>query len=106
MILWLDDIRNPDDYNVKADYWAKFFEEAIDFLNNHNITFASLDHDLGACESCIKNEKYCPHVKSGYDVLCWIEENNKWPINGIYVHSSNPVGKEKMNRIIRNHYYR
>src|SRR5438309_1594271 len=44
MKLWLDDIRpTPDDTWT----WAKTVPEAIDLLKTGEVTYASLDHDLG-----------------------------------------------------------
>jgi hypothetical protein len=89
MILWLDDLREPPSNDYE---WAKTYEEAIASLNK-NITFSSLDHDLGL-------------DKSGYDVVCYMEENDIWPKDGVHVHSMNPVGKDRMNAAIYRHYHR
>ena len=100
MMLWLDDFRNPAAHGYFLARWAKTYEEAIDLLDTGEITFASLDHDLG-WESTLG---LTTREKTGYDVICFIEEHNLWPIDGIAVHSSNPVGRERMNQVIYNHY--
>ena len=47
-----------------------------------------MDHDLGTDDI------------TGYQMICWMEENNMWPHGKITVHSQNPVGKEKMEWVI------
>jgi hypothetical protein len=118
MILWLDDMRNPKQFGFYEVIWAKTYNEAIAVLSSEKITFASLDHDIGACSACVKKQLHigtmmtpettffntCPHEKTGYDVICWIEKHNMWPCNGIIVHSANPIGRNKMNKVILKHY--
>lgn len=56
------------------------------------ITEISFDHDLGT-------------VKTGYDVLKWIEEKVKvdgWKVDfNMKIHSANPVGRKNMEAAIR-----
>lgn len=120
MKLWLDDVRDPRQYGFFDMYWAKNYDEAIAALKLGEITFASLDHDIGACNKCVSSLQHigdmltpettffnrCPHEKSGYDVVVFMEENDLFPINGVRVHSMNPVGKVRMNQVIFNHYGR
>jgi len=52
-----------------------------------------LDHDLASFEG--------DKEKTGYDVICWLEENTEYlPIHGIYCVSSNPVGRSRINQVI------
>jgi hypothetical protein len=118
MRLWLDDVREPWKYGFIGSEWAKNYDEAIAILKTGEVTFASLDHDIGACKECTESGAYvgdmktaettfynrCPHEKSGYDVVCWMEENNVWPKDGVVVHSMNPVGKQRMMQVINKHY--
>ena len=97
--LWLDDIRDPLDYDAVGWCWVKTAEEAIDALKTGEVILASLYHDLG---NVIPGKKEV----SGYDVVCWMEENNCWPRDGVRVHSMNPVGCERMLAVIENHYSR
>jgi len=120
MIFWLDDMRDPAQYGAIGATWAKNYDEAINILKRSTFTFASLDHDLGACAECTATGFHigdmktaettffnrCPHEKSGYDVLCWMEEHNIWPQNGIRIHSMNPVGRQQMEQIVFAHYGR
>jgi hypothetical protein len=90
MNLWLDDVRDPVEYGHINYVWVKTAEEAIELLKKEKIKIASLDHDLGT-------------EKTGYNVVCWMEENNVWP-EKTFVHSQNPVGKQKMLVAINRHY--
>lgn len=122
MTLWLDDIRNPIAYGCLNAKWVKtvdeFKEEWVTGVYSH----MSLDHDLGACENCMRREGVddpeewlikhggmampnCPHVGTGYDVVCWLEANPQWwPIVKPEVHSSNPVGSKRMLAVINKWY--
>lgn len=83
MKIYLDDERScPDGYIL-----VKTAEETIEKLKEGNVTHLSLDHDLGT-------------VLTGYDVLLWLEEQVSLglvtKIPHIFLHTQNPVGKEKM----------
>jgi hypothetical protein len=99
MRIWLDDERDPKNAFIQAkfgsksnDVWAKTAEEAINLLESKRFIAISFDHDLGT-------------EKTGLDVARWIEEHafnrtlNKldWSI-----HSMNPVGKENIERTMKN----
>lgn len=120
MRLWLDDVRDPKLNGAIGFDWAKDYGEAITYLQTGEVTFASLDHDIGACKECtdamfhvgdMKSPETtffnrCPHAKSGYDVVLWMEQNDVWPPDGVRVHSMNPVGKQRMEQVINAHYWR
>ena len=89
--MWLDDVRNPPELHDPPMVWVKTAEEAVDLLKTGTVSYASLDHDLG-------------FGGSGYDVVCWMEENDQWPVNGVDVHSMNPVGRQYMMMAINKHY--
>lgn len=110
MKLWLDDVRvSPPGWE-----WVKTVEEAKKLLLTGEVEEASLDHDLGACEECLqgmnasqwlekvgyKSFPNCEHFGTGYTLVCWMEENNIWPTKSIKVHSSNPVGRQRMHSVI------
>lgn len=103
MTLWLDDIREPWKHGYIGCTWAKTADEAIAELKKGSVTFASLDHDLSE-QATMGNPG--PNEKTGYTVVCWMEENNVWPVDGIRVHSMNPAGKARMEAVIRKHYGR
>jgi hypothetical protein len=89
MKLWLDDVRPaPDGWT-----WVKDAHEAIALLARGEVEIASLDHDLG------------DDPWTGYYVLCWVERvmgDGQWygPLPRFLVHSSNPVGRSKMEQAI------
>jgi hypothetical protein len=66
--LWLDDERDPNNMRIQELFgaesgmvWVKTVDAAICRLMSNNVTWVSLDHDLGTAQT-------------GYDVAKWIEE--------------------------------
>ena len=121
MNIWLDDIRNPVAFGRLGYKWVKTAQEVIDYLKNGQVDKLSLDHDLGACDDCMRPyngdpEEWltwhggmampnCEHIGTGYDVVLWLEQNpDKWPAIKPQVHSANPVGRARMQRVIDLHY--
>ena len=91
VMVWLDDERPmPSPFN----FYAKTATQAIQALQQGNVTAISLDHDLGD-----------PSNGTGYDVAKWIEQN---AFNGtlkriaVTIHSQNPVGRQRMMAAIQN----
>lgn len=101
MRLWLDDIRDPAAHGCIGWHWAKTADEAIAALQTGTVIQASLDHDLDIESTLGRPSK----EKTGYTVVCWMEENGVWPERGVRVHSANPAGKARMEMVIRNHYW-
>jgi hypothetical protein len=111
--IYLDDVRScPFGFHVHAFN----YNECIYWLNlmtadNKQVNVLSLDHDLGDIheESDGLITKYSPHEKTGYDVICWIEEQVhtnpgfKLP-KKILCHSANPSGRANIERVIRKLY--
>lgn len=94
MKLWLDDMRPlPKVAPGTQTGWvlAHSVNEAIEIMKTGEVVFASLDHDLGIWSS---------EGGNGIKLLDWMAENNIWPIEGISVHSSNPVGVQQMLALI------
>lgn len=82
--LYLDDKRAcPDGFVI-----ARTIEEAIHYLENYNVHILSLDHDLG--EDAEGNL-----LKTGYDLVKYICLN-RLRADKIFIHTSNPVGREYM----------
>lgn len=102
MKLWLDDIRPPWEHGCIGWKWVQTAEDAIEALASGEVTQASLDHDLS-----MEATMGCPQhgEETGYTVVCWMEEHNIWPVDGVTVHSMNPAGKAKMLVVIRRHYW-
>lgn len=100
MVLWLDDIREPWRQGFVGAEWAKTADDAIRILQTGLVVSASLDHDLSVDDTMgtPKGEK------TGYDVVCWMEEHGVWPPNGVRVHSMNPAGRARMQAVIDKHY--
>lgn len=117
MRLWLDDIRNPLENGAIGFTWVKTADEAIFQLSRNNsdelmlVTFASLDHDL-APEHYPWNENWAKSLdpknrpKDGYEVVLFMEQTGRWPKDGVRVHSMNPVGRARMEQVVKKHYGR
>lgn len=89
MKLWVDDIREAP----KGWVWAKDALEATDYLLTNEVTHISLDHDLGDDD-----------LGTGYDVLNWLElevHDGKIKCPKISLHTANPVGRMRMEQVIR-----
>lgn len=83
MYVWLDDVRVAPDGWV----WAHNVDEAIAHLHTGQVSYISLDHDMG------------DEVAAGGDgiaVVDWMSEHDVWPAMGVRVHSANPVGRSRM----------
>lgn len=94
MKLWLDDYRDPVKLGLAGWIWVKTAQDAISYLKTGLVEEASLDHDLGLV-----------NCGTGYDVILFLEENPYlWPVNGVLVHSRNPVAKKRMEMVINRHY--
>jgi hypothetical protein len=116
--LYLDDIRVPRDSGYKDDDWIVVRDVAsmkqLITDNGKNITQMSLDHDLGACDACMKGRTVdqwleesgysempnCSHVGTGYDLVKWMAEHNLWPATPPRLHTANPVGRGNMKAVI------
>lgn len=94
LYVYLDDERKTPEGYVRT-YTPK---ETIEILKTQQVEHLSLDHDLGDDEN----------IGTGYDVLVWLEESvfsgeyyEKYGFNvpWIDIHSMNPVGKERMQKL-------
>lgn len=99
-VLLIDDIRLPsyvkDAHGVGLDgewYIAKNYDEGIELLKQGGWDLLCLDHDLG-------NEK----EKTGYDIMCFIEENQQYKPIDICIVSANPVGAKRIQQVINKIY--
>lgn len=109
MKLWLDDVRPaPPGWDH-----VKTLADAKAALASGVVRRASLDHDLGWCAECAKDTAIhgyatvigsCPHIGTGYDLVCWMEETGHWPAEKPTVHSANPVGAKRMQQAIDRHF--
>ena len=75
---------------------------------NSNILLEKCCEGLTTDEWLIKHQfksmPHCSHFGTGYDLVCWMEENNMWPVHKPHVHSANPVGAAKMRIAIDKQY--
>lgn len=82
--VYLDDKRDcPNGFLI-----ARTIDEAIHYLENYDVHILSLDHDLG-------EDAQGELLKTGYDLVKHICANGL-RANKIYIHTSNPVGREDM----------
>jgi len=106
--LWLDDIRDPENFGFPGWLWVKTAEEAIAVFKTRRVEEASLDHDLTPDQMCrggILGEIHEDGQKSGYDVVRWLEEHPEfWPPKKVQVHSANPAGSARMRQVIDKFY--
>lgn len=113
--LFLDDIRNP-----KTDGWdiVRSYDEFVNWIEHNGIPDeVSFDHDLG-----MEHIKYYfdngghenpPDPlnanfteKTGYDCAKWLCDycyENGIPLPEYNIHSANPVGKENIDRTLKNY---
>lgn len=91
MKLFLDDEREAPAGWVRV----KSADLAVALLQENVFEVVSLDHDLGYTSN---------KFKTGYDVLCWIEEQvymNDYPLPEIRVHTANPAARKKMENAVK-----
>jgi response regulator of citrate/malate metabolism len=81
--LLIDDVRN-----FGCCKTVRTYDEAINALKEEKWDVVYLDHDLG----------YDP--KTGYDILCWLEQNLQYLPGKIVIVSMNPSGRERMQLVI------
>ncbi|MCR5496024.1 MAG: hypothetical protein K6F15_10355 [Treponema sp.] len=94
-LLWLDDLRNPEDY-IKDDYditWVKNYDEFVNLINEQGLPdVICFDHDLG-------------EEKSGYDCAKFLIEYcqaRNLDIPQYDIQSSNIVGKDNIRNLLNN----
>ena len=91
-VLLIDDLRN-----IEATRVARTYNEGIEALKDGPWDLLLLDHDLG-CYDSVGREK------TGYDIICFLEENLQYLPERIELVTMNPVGRLKMNAAIVNLY--
>lgn len=107
-ILVIDDVRFPEQACISAginypeppsgemnySHIARTFQEGISALQDGTkYDLLLLDHDLASYED--------GKEKTGYDVMCFLEENPQFLPKQILCCSSNPVGKQRINTVIQ-----
>lgn len=93
MIVWIDDLRNPECYGYPEAIWlvsnADYVAFLVDCLHDgivNEIEEIHFDNDLG-------------EVLEGYDIFLSLEEDlfngNFKGLKRVYVHTSNPAAAQK-----------
>lgn len=106
--LWLDDVRNPNQYVWIAEYmpeyrkfedeivWVKDYLEFVNYITTNGLPDEIFfDHDLGDSEQA-----------TGYDAAKWLVNycmDNDLDLPEWHVQSANPVGKGNINGILNNY---
>lgn len=109
--LYVDDIRNPDDFVGPGWHWAKTVTEAIRILDEQDVDIVSLDHDIAhsipITGSTIAQPFACTETFEPVarfirclvlGALDW-DDGHSYP-HTVYLHSANPIGIEKMKAIL------
>ena len=88
-----------DERDIQVDIVARNYADGIERLKNDGpFTTLYLDHDLASYYDGIE--------KTGYDVMCWLEEHIEYAPEEIICVSANPVGKRRIEQVIQNIYRR
>jgi hypothetical protein len=83
-----------DQRTIAADRVARTYNDGIKALTKEGPwETLLLDHDLG----CHDEEGV---EKTGYSIMCFLEENTQYLPNKIVIISSNPVGRQSMQVVI------
>ena len=103
MLLWLDDIRDPEKFSIKYGIesdeiiWVKNYYDFIDWINTNGLPGTiALDHDLGDVS---ENEK------TGYSAAKWLVEyclDNRLKLPEWVILSANTVGAENIKCLLKN----
>ena len=86
-----------DKRDIKCDKIARNYDDGIKYLQEKVWDVLYLDNDLGQVK---KNGK----EKSGYKVLCWLEENPHHLPKQIILVTQNPVERVRMTKLINKLY--
>jgi hypothetical protein len=123
-LLWLDDIRDPQDYrafhpiNTVDIYWAKNYTEFVSVIEQRGLPRAiSFDHDLADFHYGFKpedwekltaeemQERFGSMEKTGMDCAKWLVEyclSNEKPLPIFTCHSANHDGKKNILSLLNN----
>lgn len=111
MDVYMDDMRTPPTVGWIV---VRTIEEVKELLRRGVVYNLSLDHDMGACEECVKAHRdvgdfstpettfvsWCRHAEDGTKLVHWMIETGNWPVEKPTVHSMNPVGRARMKGMI------
>ena len=83
-ILLIDDCRSPANYD--ATHTARTFNKGLEMIREGSWDVIIFDHDLGDEDP----------AHTGYDLMCYLEQNPEYIPKDIWICTSNPVGRVKM----------
>lgn len=89
--LLIDDIRD-----FGCDKTCKTYSEGIEALKSERWDIVYLDHDLGFY---LDGDE-----RTGYDILCWLEQHPEYLPKEIIIVTMNPSGKERMELALKKLY--
>jgi len=100
-ILLIDDLRSEDiieiTYGKRPTHVARDYDQGIKALKEEGpFDLLYLDHDLGDYNKFVE--------RTGYDVMCFLEENPQFLPKEIVFVTANPVGRKKMMAVYRKLY--
>jgi hypothetical protein len=87
--LLIDDVRDVGN----PDIIARNYQSGIIMLSTAHWDLLLLDHDLASYDEHGKE-------KTGYDIMCWLEQYPERLPKKIELVTSNPVGRKKMQTVI------
>jgi hypothetical protein len=88
--LAIDDTRELPEASVLA---RNYFEGILQLEKNGPWDLLLLDHDLASFDENGRE-------KTGYDIMCWLEENKQFLPKKIECVSANPVGRSRITSLI------
>lgn len=123
-LLWLDDYRNPMENNwlvfspIEQPYnvvWVKSYDEFVEWITKNGLPDAiCFDHDLADIHYKFKDlddyeklmlENDQDVEKTGFDCAKWLVNYciiNSKPLPLYNIQSANPVGKENIDKLLKN----
>lgn len=87
--LLIDDLRCFENVTI-----ARTFDDGLKHLREQKWDVLYLDHDLGEDDE----------FKTGYGIMCWLENNQEYLPKNIEFVTSNPIGRMRM-KIVKEKLY-
>lgn len=104
--LWVDDKRDPKDWDKSDWSWVTSINEAIRFLAKQDVVEVSLDHDI-----CHEREGYAIGYEwePGYKIACadsfeavaWFIAFSPFGVKKVWIHTDNMAGKEAIENVFK-----
>jgi hypothetical protein len=94
----IDDTRDETHVGCALDLIARNYFSGLEVLKSFQISTLYLDHDLHSYSECGTKEF------TGYDLICYLESNPDRLPEKIICVSSNPVGRARIEQVIKKLY--